>query len=359
MTGVPQVNVADFDQEKECLYKGERYSVRNNGAVLRHQRAGKRRRALDEQWTFGNENTANPYLLVAGERIHRIVAIAFHGEPPEAQYVVDHIDSNCRNNRPENLRWLTRLENALNNPTTRKKIEYLCGSIDAFLENPSMLNDLQAGPIYSWMRTVTPEEAKNSLLRMSVWANTKKVSGAAGGRIENRRSFEKRVFRPIQKWEAGLAGEPGLEFASTPWCAKYWWECDVQFPCCPPVLGGDPLHDYFQQLITGSVFAYCEAGVLHTMPELTVAKAVVIDSESSIVVMCSRPDSLWSLVGIWLNERSHFVHFNLGSYRDPIDADRAWSKRWTPSEFWRVGYYGSPWEPSGIVIGKIGARGHQ
>lgn len=48
------------------------------------------------------------------------IATAFHGEPPSPQYVVDHIDTNCRNNRPENLRWLTRLENALMNPITRK-----------------------------------------------------------------------------------------------------------------------------------------------------------------------------------------------------------------------------------------------
>jgi len=162
MTVVPKVNVDDFDQEKECLYKGERYSVRDNGAVLRHQRSGKPRRPLDEQWTFGKENTANPYLLIAGVRIHRIVATAFHGEPPDPQCVVDHIDSNCRNNRPANLRWLTRLENALNNPTTRKKIEYLCGSIEAFLENPSMLNDLQVDPSYSWMRTVTPRRQRTA-----------------------------------------------------------------------------------------------------------------------------------------------------------------------------------------------------
>src|SRR5437868_3186149 len=115
------VDVNHFTHERDCIYKDESYSVRDNGAVLRHQRSEKRIRPYDNKWTFGQENSSNPYLHIANVRIHRIVATAFHGEPPDPQYVVDHIDTNCRNNRPENLRWLTRLDNALKNPVTRKK----------------------------------------------------------------------------------------------------------------------------------------------------------------------------------------------------------------------------------------------
>ena len=131
-----QVDINIFSEEIECNFKDEHYSVRDNGAVFRHCRPGQNKRKNDNTWTFGNENTTNPYLHISGVRVHRIVATAFHGEPPDPKYVVDHIDTNCRNNRPENLRWLTRLENALNNPVTRKKIIYLCGSLEAFLENP-------------------------------------------------------------------------------------------------------------------------------------------------------------------------------------------------------------------------------
>ncbi|WP_165397035.1 HNH endonuclease signature motif containing protein [Legionella sainthelensi] len=102
------------------------------------------------------------------------IATAFHGEPPSPQYVVDHIDTNCRNNRPENLRWLTRLENALMNPITRKKIEFICGSIEAFLDNPSTLNSYDVERNFAWMRTVTSEEAKNCKERMSLWASSNK-----------------------------------------------------------------------------------------------------------------------------------------------------------------------------------------
>lgn len=337
--------VDEFDKERECRYEDERYSVRDNGAVLRHHREGKHRRATDGLWTFGKENNENPYLHIAGVRVHRIVATAFHGDPPDPKYVVDHIDSNCRNNRPENLRWLTRLENALKNPVTRKKIEFLCGSIDAFLKNPSMLNDLVGEPSFAWMRAVTPEEAENTLKRMSLWSNINDPAGTSYGRVEPRGSFEKRAFQPLQKWEAGLGREPGLEFASTPWCAKYCWDADVHFPCCPSTIGGSPVADYFNNLRPGSLFAYAEAGGLPSMPELIVAKAAIV-GETSIVVMCSRSDSAWSLVGIALNHRSHFIHFNLGSFRSSLDADRAWATYWTEDEFWRVSYYRHPWEPS-------------
>ena len=41
-----------FSLEKECEYKGELYSVRDNGAVRRHPREGKRLRKDDDVWTF-------------------------------------------------------------------------------------------------------------------------------------------------------------------------------------------------------------------------------------------------------------------------------------------------------------------
>ena len=45
--------------------------------------------------------------------LHRLVAYTFLGNPPEGKTEVDHIDDNKDNNRPENLRWVTRSENIL------------------------------------------------------------------------------------------------------------------------------------------------------------------------------------------------------------------------------------------------------
>ena len=48
---MPSVDVDHFERQADCTYRGERYSVRDNGAVFRHPN-GKRRRANDSQWTF-------------------------------------------------------------------------------------------------------------------------------------------------------------------------------------------------------------------------------------------------------------------------------------------------------------------
>ncbi len=43
----------DFSREVDCTYKDERYSVRDNGAVLRHPSVSKGPRPSDNKWTFG------------------------------------------------------------------------------------------------------------------------------------------------------------------------------------------------------------------------------------------------------------------------------------------------------------------
>lgn len=153
----------EYTREVECEYKGEKYKVRDNGAILRIARDGKPKRPKDEIWTFG-ENIVKGYAQFCGIRVHRIVATAFLGEPPTENHVVDHIDTNRQNNRPENLRWLTRLENILLNPRTKAKIEYWCGSIESFLEDPSQLKGHEnEDENFAWMRAVTREEAQNTL----------------------------------------------------------------------------------------------------------------------------------------------------------------------------------------------------
>ena len=153
----------EYTHEVECEYKGERYKVRDNGAVLRMAREGKPKRPKDDAWTFG-DRIDRGYAQFCGESVHRIVATAFLGNPPTKQHVVDHIDTNRQNNRPENLRWLTKLENILLNPITKAKIEYWCGSVESFLADPSQLNGHENEDThFAWMRAVNPIEAQNTL----------------------------------------------------------------------------------------------------------------------------------------------------------------------------------------------------
>lgn len=154
--------INDYKEVKECVYKDEHYSVCDNGAVMRHLREGKKARRDDGVWTFGVKNARNGYMMLGQHRVHIIVATAFLGAHDSKDYVVDHIDTNRCNNRVENLRWFTKLENALNNEITRNKIIYICGSIEAFIENPNILRERLnqvKEPSLEWMRTVTKEEA--------------------------------------------------------------------------------------------------------------------------------------------------------------------------------------------------------
>lgn len=154
-------NIYPFEEERECNYKGEHYSVRDNGAVYRHAREGEKLRKYDNVWTFGPRRSSDGYLLINNHRVHIIVATAFHGENDSTKFVVDHIDTNRSNNRPENLRWLTKLENILLNEFTLSKVIYICGSLDAFLENPQLLFGHESEDTnFTWMRTVSTEEAK-------------------------------------------------------------------------------------------------------------------------------------------------------------------------------------------------------
>lgn len=170
-----------FDREIRCEYKGRIYLVRDNGAILRLPKEGTRPSRYDNVWTFGAKDSKTGYMIFTGNtRVHQVVCTAFHGIEPELHMVVDHIDTNRCNNRPENLRWLTRIENALLNEATRKKIIYLCGSVGAFIENPSTLRDKVLPPDISWMRTVTKEQAASCKKHIEEWTKNDDKSKTKG-----------------------------------------------------------------------------------------------------------------------------------------------------------------------------------
>lgn len=106
--------------------------------------------------------------------------------------VVDHIDTNRCNNRVENLRWLTKLENVLLNEATLKRVTFLCGGdINKFIENPACLQDLTGdNQDIMWMRTVSAEEAKLAMEHISSWAKRPTTSFKMMKERERTKDFE-------------------------------------------------------------------------------------------------------------------------------------------------------------------------
>lgn len=269
-----------FETIKECEYKGERYSVREDGAVMRHQRKDGKVRPLDNKWTFGKKNLHNGYMHLGAVRVHIIVATAFYGEHDTTQYVVDHKDTNRCNNRPENLRWLTKLENILQNEVTRKKVELICGSIEAFLENPSLLYGYETEDAnFRWMRNVTKEEAQFCLDNWTHWAKTaapdpnyKKAESHVGdwifkSTLTSTKEIENPFKKALQNSQRGFRGsvsEPTREpeykeedffnDSLTP-LAKQHWRTPTEFPCCPNVYEENGLDQYLDNLKPGAIFS--------------------------------------------------------------------------------------------------------
>lgn len=262
-----------YTQVKTCIYKGEEYSVRDNGAVLRHKPESKPKpRPLDEKWTFGRKDINTGYMLIGSHRIHIIVATAFYGENDSSKLVVDHIDTNRCNNRPENLRWLTRLENALMNPVTFRRIEYLCGGdIHKFISDPSCLRDLSGtNQDVMWMRTVTPEEARNAFIRVMEWSQRPYLptKEKPTNRIDdwiftpNNGLTEIKPSQEYQDIFLEQSSDQSIQYydSITPTAKQIDWRTPTEFPLCPRHKGEISLEEYASNLDVGKVVSKNEYG---------------------------------------------------------------------------------------------------
>lgn len=335
----------DFVEVMECDYKGEHYSVRDNGAIMRHAREGKQVRKDDNTWTFGTKNESNGYMYLCGARVHIIVATAFFGERDSQVYVVDHKDINRCNNRPTNLRWLTKLENALNNPATRKKIVFLCGSIENFINDPTCLRDATGtNQDVAWMRTVTAEEAKTAYDRIMEWAEkpsseTPSKGGKMdewiyrpqtvadlrftdGRKIESSSAFYDRPFqydawgnpigpKPSRREQKELKenGTTGYFKTNNPLAEQLGWSpyTKPEFPCCPEKIAEDPIQNYAANFIEGKVFVSATYGVSKLY------KYAIHDNQLLVVTKIPNGAKNFGLARVMWNGKV-FIHESMGTY---------------------------------------------
>ncbi|MCR9013808.1 HNH endonuclease signature motif containing protein [Aquiflexum gelatinilyticum] len=318
------VDLNDFKQQSECFYKNEHYSVRDNGAVLRLPLDPTRPRPTDNKWTPGKINNKSGYFEIATVPIHRIIATAFHGEPPTKEHVVDHIDTNKQNNRPENLRWVTRLENILLNPITARRIELVCGSIEEFLADPSKFRDKFQEPNYAWMCTVSVQEAQASKSRLLAWAESNKPlrGGKLGDWIHNRRSQNVRIEEV-----------PEFTNSLTLNAKQKSWKTPTEFPCCPQQFGTNPILEYSEKLKVKKVFS------LNQYSKSIIENFAISKDETVLWIMCKSSDENaikpYSLAEVtYLND--YFVHNYLGSFFKKDGAEKqftlAQGLEWTGGE---------------------------
>ena len=298
---------------QECHYKNEHYSVRDNGAVLRHSLNNRRTRPTDNKWTFGKPNNRTGYLEIASVRIHRIVATTFHGEPPTKQHVVDHIDTNKHNNRPDNLRWVTRLENIILNPITSRRIKLVCGSVEAFLADPSKFRDKFQNPNYEWMCGVSKEEAQTSKERLLAWAKSGKPlqGGTLGDWIYNRNLSNEFVDLRIEKLEVISSQTPNaVQNARN-------WKTSSEFPCCPTKYTPNPLTKYYENLNIGKVFSR------NQYTRSIIQDFAISKKKNTLWVMCKsgeeNPIKPYSLAEITY-QNNVFVHDSLGTFFEKVGA---------------------------------------
>lgn len=297
------VKLNDFGKECEYIYKGERYSVRDNGAVLRNPRDNKRPRPSDNKWTFGKLNDKTGYLEIASVRVHRIVAAAFNGGPPTKEHVVDHIDTNRQNNRPDNLRWVTRLEHAVLNPITVKRIEIACGcSVEEFLADPSKFRNKFQEPNYEWMCAVSIQEAHTCKERLLAWAKSDKIpSGGSLGKWIYDRNIPKTNFENI----------PEFTFSITVNAKQKNWKTPSEFPCCPQTISNSPISQYYANLKAEKIFAQ------NQYSNSIIEDFAISKDEGTLWIMCRNSDDNaikpYFLAEVTYSENL-FIHNNLGSF---------------------------------------------
>ena len=292
-----------------------------------------------ERWTFGRPSEKTGYMEIASKRVHRIVAMGFLGQPPTNKHVVDHIDTNRQNNRPDNLRWVTRLENVLLNPITVQRIEFACGcSVEEFLDNPSKYRDEFQEPNYKWMCTVSEEEAKSSLERMLDWAKSDKTPsvGSLGAWIFNRNNTipKQTGFYRRNKVDTSLfssqAQSNNPEFAQpeiptiteslTPNAVQHDWRTPSEFPCCPQEYTEEPIRTYTNNLVAGSVF--CRNDLYSSL----VLKSSASECEQTIHVISKSTEEGHSVKPLALAritfENGKYVHTSLGTFFSQEGAEK-------------------------------------
>ena len=316
------IDINNFKVEVSCEYKGETYSVRDNGAIMRHPKNDCRIRPMDNKWTFGTKNEKNGYMFfVSNIRVHQVVASAFWGHQKSEGMVVDHKDTNRCNNRAENLHWVTRLENVLNNPITRRRIINICGSIDAFLDNPALLRESNADPNFTWMRTVSESEAAKCKKNLEKWSkedadfvSTSQGNGIGEWIFKDLQSVSARHDWTQMSTQMPSAYEqqkdrtlPSMVESLTSNAMQEDWKTPTEFPLCPTDTLS--LEAYYSSLEKGKVFSN------NTYGTNSIIEFAISDDRQRLCIATHNPEGFkqWYITYVYILNNK-YIHKNGGSF---------------------------------------------
>ena len=315
-------DINNFKVEVSCEYKGETYSVRDNGAIMRHPKNDCRIRPMDNKWTFGTKNEKNGYMFfVSNIRVHQVVASAFWGHQKSEGMVVDHKDTNRCNNRAENLHWVTRLENVLNNPITRRRIINICGSIDAFLDNPAVLRESTADPNFTWMRTVSESEAAKCKKNLEKWSkedadfvSTSQGNGIGEWIFKDLQSVSARHDWTQMSTQMPSAYEqqkdrtlPSMVESLTSNAMQEDWKTPTEFPLCPTDTLS--LEAYYSSLEKEKVFSN------NTYGTNSIIEFAISDDRQRLCIATHNPEGFkqWYITYVYILNNK-YIHKNGGSF---------------------------------------------
>lgn len=230
---------------------------------------------------------------------------------------------------------MTKLENVLNNPITRSRIIKKCGSIEAFLENPALLQDSTEDPNFAWMRTVSEEEAAKCKANLERWSKEDVVYPK-----QSKIGLGDWIFRDVSvvrqgdeirqnltqilkhKNSVALNNEPNywdeetvsmLSKSLTSNAMQENWNTPTEFPLCPSE--SMSLDAYYQSLEKGKVFCSNMNG------KGVIIEAAISDNKKAICVVTNNPNSLkkWFVTYIYVSDNK-YIHRSGGSFFSKIGA---------------------------------------
>lgn len=290
--------------ENTIAYRGETYSVKNNGEIFRHARAEKRKRKDDEIWTFGIGVDDKGFYTIGNHKIHAIVATAFHGEQLSPQYVVFHKNYNKKDNRSDNLMWVTKFQFHIFQPNVQAQLRIVTKKkrFEEILEN---FDDIKSvlPPNLFWMNAVSSEDVFKTL------------------ELYKELKFEeKKEAKDIKSLTPNAVQRN-----------NWWIKCE--FPCCPTDSVKNSLQTYFDNLNENSIF--CKNNYYKSK----ICKFSFNKDHTAIIIKCTdaEDESIkpYKLAQITY-ENNVYVHKNLGTFFHENGAEKYYTiaigDEWTGGE---------------------------